>query len=226
MTRCLDVRPSKYSIIDFILSLVSVGHFIYACYLQTKCVNSTNTSSWNCYNAFGYRLFNYVLPNLVSVLVQSGVQLAHTIRHREDDSSTMTSVRNVCKMLLLGATIIMNVILCIIFIPFLITNVLPMLVGFCWLLLPLLIVLTVTYAIFITTVASIIGKCGLCQNGYCKRFFLTHFLVGLQVFGCLIISMAYNYSQYCYFGGGYIRVLGYEFESRETKLIFQETRQW
>ncbi len=28
--------------------------------------------------------------------------------------------------------------------------------------------------------------------------------------------MAYNYSQYCYFGGGYLSVIGYEFQSRDT----------
>jgi hypothetical protein len=28
--------------------------------------------------------------------------------------------------------------------------------------------------------------------------------------------MAYNYSQYCYFGGGYISVIGYEYQSRDT----------
>ena len=54
------------------------------------------------------------------------------------------------------------------------------------------------------------------ENGYCGRFFLTHCAVGLQVFGCLVMSIAYNYSQYCYFGGGYIAVLGYEFQSRDT----------
>jgi hypothetical protein len=56
----------------------------------------------------------------------------------------------------------------------------------------------------------------MCKAEYCGRFFLTHCAVGLQVFGCLVLSMAYNYSQYCYFGGGYLPVIGYEFQSRNT----------
>ena len=55
-----------------------------------------------------------------------------------------------------------------------------------------------------------------CEKGRCPELFGTHSAAGLQVFGCLILSVAYNYSQYCYFGVGYLPVLGYEFQSRDT----------
>ena len=91
-----------------------------------------------------------------------------------------------------------------------------MLAGFCWVLFPLLFALMLAYALFITALVSTIRKCHECSGKYCYQFFGTHCAVGLQVFGCLILSMAYNYSQYCYFGGGYLSVLGYELQSRDT----------
>lgn len=120
------------------------------------------------------------------------------------------------KLLLLIATILSNATICIVFVPYFITNSLPMFVGFIWLLGPLLIVLPLAYASFITVLVSIISKCGMCGDGSCPRFFGTHCAVGLQVFGCLVLSMAYNYSQYCYFGGGYLTAIVYEFRSRDT----------
>ena len=98
------------------------------------------------------------------------------------------------------------------------TNALVMIVGFCWLLGPLLIILILLYAAFITVVVNIASSSNMCDNsdGYCRLFFGTHCAVGLQVFGCLILSMAYNYSQYWYFGDSYLSAIGYEFQSRDT----------
>jgi hypothetical protein len=110
----------------------------------------------------------------------------------------------------------MNALICFVFIPFFILNALPMFVGFCWLLVPLLCALTLAYAIFVTTFVSSASRCHMCKEKHCRRFFATHCAVGLQVFGCLVLSMAYNYSQYCYFGGGYLTAIGYEYQSRDT----------
>ena len=114
--------------------------------------------------------------------------------------------------MLLG-TILMNAAVCLVFIPYFLINALPMLVGFCWLLIPLAVVLSLAYAIFTTILVSLVSGNG-CDH--CGRLFGAHFAVGIQVFGCLALSMAYNYSQYTYFGGGYLSVLGYEFRSRDT----------
>lgn len=199
-----------------------MAHFIYASYLQTKCTESSNQSTWNCYNAYGYRLFNYVLPSVVSVLVQSIVQLVIRAKNNKKPSyGKRNQAGFFWKWFLLGATVFMNLVVCIVFIPFIITNALPMLVGFCWLLFPLWAVLTVVYAVFIYLLLILIGKCtDYSFEGYGKRMFGAQCLVGLYAFGCLILSMAYNYSQYTYYAGGYIRVLGYEFQSRETGAYF------
>ena len=132
----------------------------------------------------------------------------------KDDQPKKTS--RYLKYFLLGATFIMNLLICVIFVPFFITNTLPMVVGFCWLLVPLWLALSLAYAIFATVLISIVTKGQMCTNGLCRRLFITHFLVGIQVFGCLILGMAYNYSQYAYFGGGYLSVVEYEFQSRDT----------
>ena len=110
----------------------------------------------------------------------------------------------------------MNLLICVIFVPFFITNTLPMIVGFCWLLVPLWLALSLVYAIFATSLISIVTKGEKCTCSFSGRFFGTHFAVGIQVFGCLILGMAYNYSQNAYFGGGYLSVVEYEFQSRDT----------
>lgn len=93
-----------------------------------------------------------------------------------------------------------------------------MIVGYCWLLIPLLAILTFLYAGLIIVVMGIGSSCGMFSNFNNNRawFFGTHCAVGVQIFGCLIAGMAYNYSQYWYFGDGYFSVIGYEFQSRDT----------
>lgn len=200
----------KYSILDFLLSLTSLGHFIYACYRQTRCSSDVNYSAWRCYNAFGYRLYNYVLPSVVSVLIQCLIQGYNS--YKAGDKKDGWFRKNAKRVLLVG-TILMNVTISLVFIPYFLTNALPMLVGFCWLLVPLAVLLSAVYGIFTTILLNIpLG----CECNHCGRLFGAHFLLGLQVFGCLALSMAYNYSQYTYFGGGYLDILGYEFRSRDT----------
>lgn len=163
------------------------------------------------------------MPSVIAVLVQSIVQVKNTYRamkaskYRHDNQETCCFKMAKCSTeFLLGSTIIMNVAICLVFLPYMVTNSIPMIVGFCWLLLPLLAILTLVYALIITAFVSIISRCAMCDEGFCCRFFFTHCAVGLQVFGCLIISMAYNYSQYCYFGSGYLPAVVNEFQSRDT----------
>lgn len=203
---------------DFILSLISVGHFCYACYLQTKCGAAPYADGWRCYNAFGYRLHNYVLPSVISVLVESIIQLVNTYRaHKsEEKKPSDKNCQKYLKWFLLGMTFVLNTAVASAFIPFLISNTVPMLIAYCWILLPILFGLTLVYAILVTSVVSCVRKCTDCGCGYCLKFFGAHCLVGLQVFGALALSMAYNYSQYSYFGADFMPVLWYEYLSRDT----------
>jgi hypothetical protein len=187
-----------------------------------------NYTSWRCYNAFGYRLYNYVLPSVISVLVQSITQAVFFYKEKESseekpaEKSTEKPTKKFAKCqayfkwFLLTFTILLNSAIVLVFIPYFITNALPMLVGFCWVLMPILGLLILAYVIFVLIVVSIIDRCKMCKEKFVMRMFATHCAVGLQVFGCLIVSMAYNYSQYCYFEGGYLPVLGYELQSRDT----------
>jgi hypothetical protein len=214
----LGLSPAKYSVLDFILSLISIGHLGYAGYLQTKCSSAVNATQWRCYNAFGYRLYNYVLPSVVAVLVESIIQLVNMVKaHKKDkiDKSTKKYMSS-CKWFLLISSIVMNALAVLVFIPFFISNVVPMLIAYCWILLPILGGLVVLYATFVTSVINAIKQCQDCGCVYCLKFFGTHFLVGLQVFGCLVLGMAYNYSQYSFFGTSYKEVMWSEYQSRDT----------
>lgn len=204
---------------DFILSLISIGHFAYACYRQPNCGSSAYADAWRCYNAFGYRLHNYVLPGVVSVLIESIIHVANTYKankkNDEENISYSKSWRTV-KWVLLGSTITMNIIVMLVFVPFFVSNTVPMLIAYCWFLLPILGGLVLVYAIFITSTINALRKCKNCGFCFCLKFFGIHCLVGLQVFGCLILGMAFNYSQYNYFGADYLPTIGFEAQSRDT----------
>ncbi|CAF0856758.1 unnamed protein product [Adineta steineri] len=216
------VAPLKYSVLDFFLSLVSVGHFVYSCYLQTKCSSAANANSWNCYNAFGYRLYNYVLPSVVSILVDSIVQLVNTYRAHHEDKKKGIIKGNIkyIKWFLLGTSITLNSLIAMVFIPFFVSNVIPMLIIYSWILVVILVGLILLYAIVITSVVNAIRKCEGCGCIYCTKFFAAHCVVGLQVFGCLVFSMAFNYSQYSFYGGDFNSVPWYEYQSRDTVTWF------
>jgi len=140
--------------------------------------------------------------------------------YKKDQDKVMNDDMRQVKWFLLGSSIVMNSAVFLAFIPFFVSNVVPMLIAYVWVLLPLLGVLVLTYAIFITSVVNAIRQCQDCSCIYCGKFFGTHCIVGLQVFGCLIVSMAYNYSQYSFFGADYSSVIWYEYQSRDTATWF------
>ncbi|CAF1094335.1 unnamed protein product [Rotaria magnacalcarata] len=216
------VSPPKYSVLDFVLSLVSVGHFAFACYKQTNCSSSAYQSEWRCYNAFGYQLHNYVLPSVIAVLVESIIQIVNNYRANKQEDKKNSGARSSRKFkwALLCTTIVLNVGVCLVFIPFFISNTIPMLIAYCWLLVSVLGALVLVYAVFITIVINALRKCDGCSCRYCAKFFAAHCIVGCQAFGCLILSMAYNYSQYSYFGADYTSTIGYEAQSRDTVTWF------
>jgi hypothetical protein len=199
-----------------------VGHFGYACYLQTKCSSAAYSDGWRCYNAFGYRLYNYVLPSMVAVLVEAFIQLANMIKASKDPKNQIRENKlNCVKWALLIITITLNCLVCLAFIPFFISNVLPMIIAYCWVLLSILVILVLVYAIFISVVVNAITRCRDCGCVYCLKFFGTHCVVGIQVFGCLVFSMAYNYSQYSFFGASYSDVIWCEYQSRDTAFWYK-----
>lgn len=218
----LGISPPKYSILDFILSMISVGHFCYSCYMQTQCGNAVGGDGWNCYNAFGYRLHNYVLPSVISVLVESIVQSVNMYRANKEDQLNEAKEDSMkgFKSFLLGATIVMNTGVFLAFIPFFVSNTIPMIIAYCWILLPVLAGVVLIYAIIVTSVVNGIRECEGCGCAYCLKFFGIHCVVGLQVFGTLVFSMAYNYSQYSYYGADYSQVMWYEYQSRDTVVWF------
>lgn len=167
------ISPPKYSVLDFILSLISVGHFCYSCYMQTKCGDAKGGDGWNCYNAFGYRLHNYVLPGVISVLVESIVQCVNLYRATKEDRLNQLKEDSLkwLKWTLLGATLFLNTSVFLAFIPFFVSNTIPMIIAYCWLLLPILGGVVLIYASVVTILINSFRKCEGC--GCC--FFLEIF---------------------------------------------------
>ena len=51
----------KFDLFDFFVqSLPLLGHAIWYFYVQSSCMQAPQATVWNCYNAFGYRLYNYI----------------------------------------------------------------------------------------------------------------------------------------------------------------------
>ncbi|CAF1173781.1 unnamed protein product [Adineta ricciae] len=57
-------RRLQLDIFDLLFhSLPLLGQTIWYFYLQSECMSAEQASTWNCYNVFGYRLYNYVFTS-------------------------------------------------------------------------------------------------------------------------------------------------------------------
>lgn len=54
-------KKLQFNFMDLIIFCGPIfAHSIYYCQIQSSCMSAEDATIWNCYNAFGYRLYNYV----------------------------------------------------------------------------------------------------------------------------------------------------------------------
>ncbi|CAF4172611.1 unnamed protein product, partial [Adineta steineri] len=212
-------RKLKFDSFDFIAhSLPLLGHAIWYCYIQSSCMHAQYATTWNCYNAFGYRLYNYIFVSYCSFfwLVMTKGFVYHTLRE-EHKMVTNSLLVNIEFYLGLSASLVTVVFVgCLIF-PYLLTNVIPMAAAYTFMI--------ITYiqfwicALVFCGIISVIPIFDRLVLGIVKRLDKEHRpLMGLLImypFTILtfpiLLSIFYNYSQYIYYGDDYYGAMADEY---------------
>jgi hypothetical protein len=56
-------KKVQFNIKDCVHSLPLLGHAIWYCIKQPSCMSLEDATTWNCYNIFGYQLYNYIFSS-------------------------------------------------------------------------------------------------------------------------------------------------------------------
>ncbi|CAF1333158.1 unnamed protein product [Adineta ricciae] len=205
-------------ILDFLLLLPQFAHFIWYCFQQPKCMSYPSATIWKCYNIFGYKMANFIIP-------QCWNSFTNVIPKLFDSPSTSS-----WEKYLKGPVITMNSILVVVSLAYIFTNIIPMCGAYVW--------IFIIYLIFVGVLGGIIlsfPESRREEMTHPLRYHQDHqskterFLHGfiytiIFVLGFYIAPTMYNYSQYLYFGDTYLHSIVAEYRSRNTELYLEDLK--
>ncbi|CAF1487732.1 unnamed protein product [Adineta ricciae] len=228
-------KKIDFDLIDYIIhGLPTLGHAIWYCYIQSSCMSAEQATPWNCYNAFGYRLFNYVFVSYWNFSFVFYVQLiafifkdAHNL-NLPKKKQPKSIIKYVSFVITVGLYFITWAFAGALLLPYMFTHVIPMafaygfmvVIYFClWgavlfstqILAELPKFTRIVFYIFLPR--SLTGAFySISAALYSTALFINTFPILLTVF--------YNYSQYLYYGENFIYTMSNEFNSRDTEIYF------
>ncbi|UJR20124.1 hypothetical protein I4U23_023256 [Adineta vaga] len=232
-------RKLKFDFFDFAIhSLPLLGHTIWYFYIQSSCMNAERATPWNCYNAFGYRLFNYVFAPYCAFfwLVVTKIYVHHITRVEEKSQIIVPSKEsNIVKIVWnkieyhigLWSSLLTVVVVGAPLVPYLYTNVIPMAGAYAFM--GIIYILFWMCGLVFCVIVSYIPGVGRLILGIIKSlprddhpiaavFLMFPFtLLTLPI----LLSVFFNYSQYLYYGNDYFTTMRDEFDSRDTQTYFK-----
>ena len=120
---------------DAVSCLLTLGHAIWYCVIQSTCINTSSsiTTPWSCYNALGYRLFNYFFVSYFTTALDCSYK-AYMLGYKEIISTdakrdTYRWISHYTLLLIIGLSLLFTTCLML---PFIITNVIPMFFVYIW----------------------------------------------------------------------------------------------
>lgn len=225
---------------DAVNCLLILGHAIWYCVIQSKCINSSSSiaTPWNCYNALGYRLFNYVFVSYFSTALDC-VYKTYMLGFHE--ILKVDAKKGSCRWTAYYATLII-IALSLLFttclmLPFVLTNVIPMFFVYIWMsIIYIGVCIYLVYSSFriyrdFKQMPAKIQKKDVTEDKdsdqleYCSFMFTAKEIP--QVAASMLLAMVittfpillaifYNYTQYFYYGETYLRTIEDEYKSRDT----------
>ncbi|UJR24479.1 hypothetical protein I4U23_005854 [Adineta vaga] len=225
-----------FDLFDILFScLPLIAHTIWYCIIQTNCSSGDNASTWNCYNLFGYRIYNYLFDPFTSFAYTflSKLYLYHINRKEiqrmnERKKSWRRILSKVIFYIALGLSLLTFLLVGALVLPYFFTNALPMIIIYCF--------IVFTY-VYIFTVVNMLLKCYTITTGrvfslenenlnFFKRQIIklhyNRFLfiqTSLRLFPYLM-SILFNLSQYFYYGENFWDALSREATSRDPSPYF------
>ncbi|UJR19505.1 hypothetical protein I4U23_022634 [Adineta vaga] len=151
-----------FDLYDLLFSVVPlVAHAIWYCVIQSNCMSGENATPWNCYNLFGYRIYNYIFSPFVSFSFNFFSKLILAIQKRRQRISLFERKqkwRRIAVMIIFFTTLISSILTFLfvgaLVLPFFFTNALPMVIIYAFMVMTYAYILTVInlFLKFYTTV--------------------------------------------------------------------------
>ncbi|CAF3949992.1 unnamed protein product [Adineta steineri] len=240
-TRLIKLRSMiSISYFEAITCLSIFGHSIWYCIIQSSCLGSSSVATtWNCYNAFGYRLYNYVFVsycstalNCIYVMYMEGFQQIITTDYKRGSFCWIIYYAS-----LIIIVITLPIVTCVL-LPFFLTNVIPMFVIYIWM--STIYIGVSSYLIFAgffvyDDIDELRERKKLSKDEdpneqACCSFMFTRkelphvaFSIVLALFITtfpILLSIFFNYSQFFYYGDSYLRTIGDDYNTRSTDQYF------
>ena len=199
----------QLNLLDLLFTLSATGQTVWICIEQKSCMSlSAEASYWNCYNAFGYKLHNYVMGSIFNLTIKI-IMFAVA---EKDKHTTCT------EKLLFWLLVLQFLFMGGLGLPFLITHVLPMLIIYIWLLVILIAAVLLVNAL-VTPIVCLFS----CPWDFDNIFnvFLCGALAWFPVLFAILYSTLFNYSQYFYYKENYLTTIKREYASRNTHFLLK-----
>jgi hypothetical protein len=120
---------------DAVNCLLLFGHAIWYCVIQSTCMASPSSAAipWNCYNVFGYRLFNYIFVSYcttaLNIVYKTYMQGYMEVIKTDAKRGSFSWLIHYATLIIIMVTLVF--VTCLI-LPFFLTHVLPMFVIYIW----------------------------------------------------------------------------------------------
>ncbi|CAF1124982.1 unnamed protein product [Adineta steineri] len=221
---------------DIVVSVLPLlAHTIWFCFIQSSCMSGANATTWNCYNLFGYRIYNYLFGPFTDfayeyisklIILRDMRELRIPLIHHKK------RWRNILAMIIFYPALVLSTITFIfvggLLLPYAFTNVIPMVIVYSF--------LVVIYAYVVSVITLLIKfytfvtgkifsfhdeKLNFIKKQMKKYHFKRRLVIrfGARLFPYLI-SVLFNLSQYFYYGNDYLGSLTREADSRDLTPYF------
>jgi hypothetical protein len=212
-------KKLTFDLVDFFLNALPVfGHGIWYCYIQSSCMSAEDATLWNCYNAFGYRIYNYTFVSYCSFCYNFFMKIVVIIVGHDEKKSKSDIVTG----LIFCFSVITFVFNGALILPYFITHALPMLFIYTFMSAIYFGVWVILFYLSLAHLSLLLPKL------YKTDFLLSRFIKWIAIYPMLfivsfgaysypiLISTLFNYSQYLYYGEDYFQTMTDEYNSRDT----------
>ncbi|CAF1164178.1 unnamed protein product [Adineta ricciae] len=233
-------RRLQLDIFDLLVHcLPLLGQTIWYFYLQSKCMSAEQASTWNCYNVFGYRLYNYVFTSYCAffwlTMMKLPIYVDSERNTNETNDKNLRSGWQKCIDVLrkiefhasFWSSCITIIVVGVPIAPYLLTNVIPMACTYTFICI-IYIVLWLSALLFCRILVTIplINKLlfGILEDilKEYKHFYAPYLMFLFTILTLpILFTTFFNYSQYVYYSNNLFNTMTYEFDSRNTATYFR-----
>ncbi|CAF1526860.1 unnamed protein product [Adineta ricciae] len=238
----LSVKTKKakhipiFDLYDLLVSVTPLlAHAIWYCIIQSNCMSGENATTWNCYNLFGYRIYNYIFSPFAVFSFNFLSKLILAIQKRRQKVSLFQRKqkwRRIAVMIIFFITLTLSILTFLfvgaLVLPFFFTNTLPMVIIYAFIAMTYLYIL-IAINIFLKFYTVVTGKAfslGDENLNWIKRQMKklhNHrplvMQAGVRLFPYLL-SILFNLSQFLYYGSDYLGAMSREAQKRDPTAYF------